>query len=55
MDEIDDKSESEDESLSSFLTERQSRVLQMRLCGLSQQEAADRLGTTRSNISILEK
>ena len=56
MDEIDDKSQSgDDEALSSFLTQRQIEVLKMRLCGLSQQEAADRLGTTRSNISILEK
>jgi len=56
MDQKDDNSRSEDDgSLSSFLTERQIKVLQMRLCGLSQQEAADRLGTTRSNISILEK
>ena len=56
MDEIDDNSNSDDdESLSSFLTERQISVLQMRLGGLSQQQAADRLGTTRSNVSILEK
>jgi HTH-type transcriptional regulator, fmd operon transcriptional regulator len=39
----------------SFLTERQLNVLQMRLSGRSQQEVADSLGTTRSNISILEK
>ncbi|MCK9566505.1 MAG: Tfx family DNA-binding protein [Methanothrix sp.] len=39
----------------SFLTERQLKVLQMRLAGRSQQEVADCLGTTRSNISILEK
>ena len=38
-----------------FLTERQIEVLQMRLSGRSQQEVADSLGTTRSNISILEK
>ncbi|MCX6673421.1 MAG: Tfx family DNA-binding protein [Methanothrix sp.] len=38
-----------------FLTERQIEVLQMRLAGRSQQEVADSLGTTRSNISILEK
>ena len=54
MDDIDE-SNSGDEHLSSFLTERQISVLQMRLCGLSQQQAADRLGTTRSNVSILEK
>jgi Tfx family DNA-binding protein len=45
----------DEESLDSFLTDRQIMVLQMRLSGLSQQEVADRLGTTRSNISILEK
>ena len=39
----------------SFLTERQLKVLQLRLQGRSQQEVADLLGTTRSNISILEK
>jgi Tfx family DNA-binding protein len=39
----------------SFFTERQLQVLQLRLQGLSQQEVADMLGTTRSNISILEK
>jgi HTH-type transcriptional regulator, fmd operon transcriptional regulator len=39
----------------SLLTERQLAVLQMRLSGHSQQEVADSLGTTRSNISILEK
>jgi HTH-type transcriptional regulator, fmd operon transcriptional regulator len=44
-----------EESLDSFLTDRQIKVLQMRLCGLSQQEVADSLGTTRSNISIMEK
>lgn len=52
----EEESKSGDEkSLDSFLTERQLRVLQMRLSGLSQQEVADSLGTTRSNISILEK
>jgi HTH-type transcriptional regulator, fmd operon transcriptional regulator len=51
----DDEGKSGDEkSLDSFLTERQIEVLKMRLCGLSQQEVADKLGTTRSNISILE-
>ena len=39
----------------SFLTERQLKVLQLRLQGRSQQEVAELLGTTRSNISILEK
>jgi Tfx family DNA-binding protein len=43
------------ESPDSFFTERQLQVLQLRLRGLSQQEVADMLGTTRSNISILEK
>ncbi|MGB5101480.1 MAG: Tfx family DNA-binding protein [Methanothrix sp.] len=52
--ESDSKSVDED-SLDSFLTERQLKVLQMRLAGRSQQEVADSLGTTRSNISILEK
>ena len=43
------------ESPDSLFTERQLQVLQLRLRGLSQQEVADQLGTTRSNISILEK
>jgi Tfx family DNA-binding protein len=43
------------ESPESLFTERQLQVLQLRLRGLSQQEVADMLGTTRSNISILEK
>ncbi len=47
----DDVSEDEE----SFLTERQLKVLQLRSHGQSQQEIADILGTTRSNISILEK
>ena len=52
----DEESKSGDEeSLDSFLTERQLKVLQMRLSGRSQQEVADSFGTTRSNISILEK
>ena len=45
----------DEEYLDSFLTKRQIEVLQMRLSGLPQQEIADKLGTTRSNISILEK
>ena len=54
--EVEDGSKSGDEeSLNSFLTERQIEVLQMRLAGRSQQEVAEILGTTRSNISILEK
>ncbi len=44
-----------DEPGQSFLTNRQLEVLQLRHQGLSQQDVADRLGTTRSNISILEK
>lgn len=52
----EEESKSGDEkSMNSFLTERQLKVLQMRLSGRSQQEVADSLGTTRSNISILEK
>jgi Tfx family DNA-binding protein len=52
----DEESKSGDEeSLDSFLTERQLKVLKMRLSGRSQQEVADSFGTTRSNISILEK
>ena len=51
---LEDGSKSGDEeSLDSFLTERQIEVLQMRLAGRSQQEVAEILGTTRSNISIL--
>jgi len=41
--------------IGSLLTERQARVLQLRFQGLSQQDVADLMGTTRSNISILEK
>lgn len=40
---------------SSFLTERQIEVVKLRHLGRSQQEVADMMGTTRSNISILEK
>jgi Tfx family DNA-binding protein len=39
----------------SFLTERQMKVLMLRQKGRSQQEVAEIMGTTRSNISILEK
>ena len=52
---MDDSERSDTESSYSFLTKRQLAVLQMRHQGLSQQDVADRLGTTRSNISILEK
>jgi Tfx family DNA-binding protein len=44
-----------EEGQDSLLTPRQQRVLQLRLKGCSQQEVAEMLGTTRSNISILEK
>ncbi len=44
-----------EESQGSLLTERQLKVLKLRLQGLSQAEVAEMLGTTRSNISILEK
>ena len=44
-----------DDPTHSFLTKRQLEVLKMRHQGLSQQDIAERLGTTRSNISILEK
>ncbi len=47
--------ENEDEGPDSLLTDRQLRVLQLRNEGRSQQDVADILGTTRSNISILEK
>lgn len=54
--EKDDGSGAEnDESTASFLTERQIKVLQMRQAGMSQQQIADRMGTTRSNVSILER
>lgn len=59
--ESEDEAEGEEEAREaeggqeSFFTERQLQVLQLRLQGLSQQEVADILGTTRSNISILEK
>jgi HTH-type transcriptional regulator, fmd operon transcriptional regulator len=39
----------------SLLTERQLEGLKLRQLGLSQAEVAERFGTTRSNISILEK
>jgi Tfx family DNA-binding protein len=44
-----------DEENDSLLTDRQLEVLRLRNQGRSQQEIADILGTTRSNISILEK
>ena len=39
----------------SLLTDRQLEVLKLRQQGLSQAAVAERFGTTRSNISILEK
>ena len=44
-----------EETLGPLLTKRQLKVLQLRRQGLSQAEVAMKLGTTRSNISILEK
>jgi Tfx family DNA-binding protein len=44
-----------DASLDCLLTKRQIEVLKMRQEGRSQQQVAEMLGTTRSNISILEK
>jgi Tfx family DNA-binding protein len=44
-----------EENLGPLLTKRQFKVLQLRRQGLSQAEVAMKLGTTRSNISILEK
>ncbi|ABK14982.1 MAG: Tfx family DNA-binding protein [Methanothrix sp.] len=38
-----------------FLTERQIQVLRLRRSGMSQEEVAALLGTTRANVSILEK
>jgi len=51
----DEHGAEEEESAASFLTERQIRVLQMRQAGMSQQQIADLMGTTRSNVSILER
>jgi Tfx family DNA-binding protein len=44
-----------DGSSNSFLTRRQLEVLKLREQGRPQQEVAEILGTTRSNVSILEK
>ena len=38
-----------------FLTERQIKVLKMRKQGLTQEEVAKQLKTTRANVSILER
>ncbi len=51
----DIEGEEQDEGAESLLTERQLQVLRLRKEGKSQAEVADILGTTRSNISILEK
>jgi Tfx family DNA-binding protein len=40
---------------STILTERQVEVLELREQGLTQQEVADRLGTTDSNVSAVER
>ncbi|NMB86604.1 MAG: DNA-binding protein Tfx [Methanosaeta sp. PtaB.Bin018] len=50
-----EESPERDESHDSLLTERQIKVLKLRMQGLSQADVAEMLGTTRSNISILEK
>ena len=50
-----DHCDSAGEKGESLLTERQMMVLRLRSQGHSQQEVAEILGTTRSNISILEK
>ena len=39
----------------SFLTEQQIEVLRLRELGLTQKEISGRLGTSRENISIIEK
>ncbi len=38
-----------------FLTDRQIQVLRLRRSGMSQEAIAEMLGTTRANVSILEK
>ncbi|MBN1324312.1 MAG: Tfx family DNA-binding protein [Methanotrichaceae archaeon] len=45
---------SKDHDTASILTERQLEVLRLRGKGLSQRKIAEILGTTRSNVSILE-
>jgi Tfx family DNA-binding protein len=45
----------DDDKSGSLLTDRQLQVLRLRREGLSQQEVAERMGTTRTNVSILEK
>lgn len=41
--------------MKTFLTEQQIRILRLRAKGLKQSEIAEILGTSRANISILEK
>ncbi len=53
--EDDIEGEEQEDGSESLLTERQIQVLKLRKEGRSQAEVADILGTTRSNISILEK
>ncbi len=55
MNALSRENEKEDDYQGSLLTARQLKVLRLRLQGKSQQEVANILGTTRSNISILEK
>jgi Tfx family DNA-binding protein len=49
------RGEVKQESLDSFLTKRQVEVLQLRHQGYTPQKVADKLGTSRSNIYMLEK
>jgi len=49
------ESQEPQDGLDSLLTDRQLEVLILRQQGLSQAEVAERFGTTRSNISILER
>ena len=39
----------------SFLTEQQIEILKLRELGLTQKEIAEKIGTTRENVSIIEK
>jgi len=50
-----DDLEEDDEGNDSILTDRQLKVLLLRSEGYSQQDIADMIGTSRPNISILEK
>jgi Tfx family DNA-binding protein len=42
-------------SIKSFLTKRQVMVLRLRQSGLTQEEIARRIKTTRANVSLIEK